>query len=65
MKIIHMFLAGGAKKAIAGGIGATALYLAPVVDDGLSWSEVLYALGALLVGSGLVYAAPKNKQPTV
>lgn len=49
-------------KAIAGGLYAALMVLIPVVDDGLTRSEGLYAFAAFLVGAGLVAAIP-NKTP--
>lgn len=49
-------------KAVAGAIGTIVVSLGTAMSDGnLTKPEVIIALGAgLVIGGGLVYAAPKN-----
>lgn len=49
-------------KAIAGAIGTVTVSLGTAMADGdLTSKEAIVALGAgLVIGGGLVYAAPKN-----
>jgi hypothetical protein len=49
-------------KALAAGTVSACTALIPVIDDGLTTSEVLYAVVAFLVGTGLVAVVP-NKAP--
>lgn len=55
-------LAARSSKAIAGAIGTVAVSLGTSMADGdVTRAEVIIALGAgLVIGGGLVYAAPKN-----
>lgn len=48
-------------KAVIGGLAAGLTFAIPVIDDGLSRADALGILLAVLTGSGLVYAAPKNR----
>lgn len=52
-------------KALAGAVASTATSLGTAMADGdLTRAELIVALGAgLIVGGGLVYAAPKNTEP--
>lgn len=51
-------------KAIAGAFGTIVVSLGTAMSDGnLTGSEVIVAVGAgLVIGGGLVYAAPKNAE---
>ena len=48
-------------KAVAGGLATGLTALVPLLDDGVTGQEWLTVVVAALVGSGVVYAAPKNK----
>lgn len=50
-------------KAIIGGIAAALAFAIPVVDDGVTISEILGILLAGIAGSGLVYITPNKPQP--
>lgn len=54
-----------ASKAIAGFVGSATVALGTAMADGdLTRPEVIVAIGAgLVVGGGLVYAAPANVEP--
>lgn len=47
-------------KSILAGIFAAISFLIPTVDDGLLWSEILGAIAAFGVASGVVWAVPNK-----
>lgn len=48
------------RKAIVSGLFAALAFLAPVVDDGLTWGEVLSAAVAGGIGAGVTWAVPNK-----
>lgn len=45
-------------RALVGGLVAAIVVASPIVDDGLTPSEILAIVGAFLSGSGLTAVAP-------
>lgn len=48
------------RKAIIAGLAAGLAFLAPVVDDGLTWSEAISAVLAALSAAGVTWAVPNK-----
>lgn len=49
-------------KAVLGGVVAALSFAIPIVDDGVTLSEVLGIVLAGLTGTGLVYAVPNRER---
>lgn len=63
MRTARTMLSARAAKAYVAGLIAAVASAAPVVDDGVSASEVLVAAGAALVAFQAVYWTTNSKAP--
>lgn len=51
-------------KAFAAGLAGALVVLVPVIDDGLTPSECLWAAVAFLANLGITYAVPNKPKPS-